>query len=238
MNSNEFSYLTFVNNNHQYLELLKSTVESIISFSKFQLIIYFIDCPVSVSNQFLHPKTIIRHLNNINLPCIYYYKPYVIIDAIKNGLQSGYYIESDDVITPYADSLFDKAKLLTNIPISPVHPDSPSIPSIDFEVCDVDSATQHYIHGHVLFNSSNLDFMKEWMENCLRYNNFRNADETVLNMMYWKYNCQNHYLPIIDPWYENFYLDEATRKTACTFHGCKDPLIQSKLLHDMKQFYM
>jgi hypothetical protein len=34
------------------------------------------------------------------------------------------------------------------------------------------------------------------------------VDETVLNLLYWKYNCQNHHLPIIDPF-------------ICSFHECK-----------------
>lgn len=98
------------------------------------------------------------------------------------------------------------------------------------------SKTQHYIHGHVLFNSSCLPFIEEWLYHCVKSNHFfRNADETVLNLMYWKYNCKNHYLKIIDPWYENFYNEPNSRKIACTFHGCKEPNIQKKLLDDIKK---
>jgi hypothetical protein len=72
----------------------------------------------------------------------------------------------------------------------------------------------------------------------LKYNSFRNADETALNMMYWKYNCKNHYLPIIDPYYECFYSDSQNyRDTAFTFHGCKDPIIQEQLLKDIIVFF-
>ena len=233
-----FYYVTFVNYNNQYLNLLKSTVESVKQFSKYKLIIYFIDCPENISNDFQHEKIIIKHINNINLPNIYYYKPYVIIDAIKNGVYTGYYIESDDILTPYADSLCEIANNLTDLPISPIHPDFQQIPQLDFEVCGVNSPTQHYIHGHVCFKNTNLPFLEEWMYYCLEYNSFRNADETVLNMMYWKYGCQNHYLPIIDPYFEYFYTDDSTRKSAYSFHGAKDPEIQWKLFIDMKNYYL
>lgn len=237
MFTSDFYYITFVNYNHQYLNLLKSTVESVKQFSKYQLIIYFVDCPDYISNEFKHEKIIIRHIDNIKLPSIYYYKPYVIIDAIKNGVQIGYYIESDDVLTPNADGLYKIAQNLTNLPISPIHPDFPQIPYSDFEICNVIGPSQHYVHGHVLFKNTNIQFLEEWMHYCLKYNSFRNADETVLNMIYWKYGCQNHYLPIIDPWFEEFYTNESSRKSSCSFHGCKDPSVQLKLFEDMKIFY-
>jgi hypothetical protein len=237
MFENDFAYVTFVNNNSQYLNLLNSTVESIKQFSTYKLLIYFIDCPQSISKEFENEKIIVKHINNTNLSNVYYYKPYVIIDSIKSGLKSGYYIECDDVITPHTDSLYDIAQSLTNLPISPIHTDFPDIPLDNFEICNVKTPSQHYIHGHVCFKNTNIDFLEEWLQLCLKYNNFRNADETALNMIYWKYNCINHYLPIIDPWYENFYLDNQYKNTAFTFHGCKDPKIQKQLLEDMIKYY-
>ena len=101
-------------------------------------------------------------------------------------------------------------------------------------ICNSMIKTQNCIHGHVLFNEKCENFIIEWLENCTKYNSYINSDETVLNLMYWKYNCKNHYLPIIDPWYENFYNDESI---VCTYHGCKDPNIQQKLLTDIINRY-
>ena len=233
----EFAYLTFVNNNIQYIELLKSTVKSVKVFSKHKLIIYFVNTPQKISQQFEDEQIIIRHID-INLPNIYYYKPYVIIDAIKNGLLHGYYIESEDLLTPHADDyLYEQSLLLYKFPISPIHPDDPQIPVIDMLTVNSLKKTQHYVHAHVLFSETCLTFIEEWLDNCLKYDNYRNADETVLNLMYWKYNCVKHYLDVIDPWYENFYTDIKTRDLACTFHGCKDPVVQMKLFEDMVLFY-
>lgn len=235
----DFAYVSFVNYNLNYIELMKSTIKSVIIFSKYSLILYCVDFPADIVFPFEeHNQLIIRHIRNINLPNIYYYKPFVIIDAIKNGLDKGYYIESDDILTPNADAfLYEQSLLLCNIPISPIHPDNVQIPSIDKLIVDSLIQTQHYIHGHVLFSSTCLAFIEEWLNYCLKYDNFKNADETVLNLLYWKNNCSKHYLDIIDPWYECFYSDSKYHDKACTFHGCKDPMIQSQLLNDMIVYY-
>jgi len=231
----EFAYVSFVNNNQIYIDLMKTTIQSVIDFSKYKFIIYCINIPNKVFED--HDRIIIRNIDD-TIANIYYYKPFVIADAIKKGLRSGYYIESDDVLTPIADSyLYYHSFSIKNIPLSPIHPDDYIVPETDMKMLDIElSKTQPYIHGHILFNSSCLSFIEEWFYHCNKSNYlFKNADETVLNLMYWKYKCKNHYLNIIDPWYENFYSKSIYKNTACTFHGCKDPNIQKKLLNDIKK---
>jgi hypothetical protein len=231
----DFAYVSFVNNNQTYIDLMKTTIQSIIQFSKYKFIIYCVGIPNKVFED--HEQIIIRNIDD-TLNSVYYYKPFVITDAIKQGLKSGFYIEADDVLTPIADNyLYYQSFSIKDVPLSPIHPDDVIIPENDIKMIDNNlSKTQHYIHGHVLFNSSCLPFIEEWLYHCVKSNHFfRNADETVLNLMYWKYNCKNHYLKIIDPWYENFYNEPNSRKIACTFHGCKEPNIQKKLLDDIKK---
>ena len=120
-------------------------------------------------------------------------KPYVIVDAIEQGLKSGYYIESDDLLTPCGDSIVSFTKNLVDYPISPIHPDDVSISEAFMQNIQVTQKTQHYIHGHVLFTASNLPFMREWLANCMRSVG-EHWDESVLNCMYWKYGLTNHYL--------------------------------------------
>jgi len=238
MTNDDFAYVSFVNNNQTYIDLMKTTIKSVIQFSKYKFIIYFIDENENkdIFNEDFREQIIIRRIKE-KLPNIYYYKPYIIIDAIKKGLKSGYYIESDDVLTPMADNyLFNKMLDIKDIPLSPIHPSNYIVQRNDINVVDSNlQITQEYIHGHILFNASCLPFIEEWFYHCMKSNYFfKNGDETVLNIMYWKYNCKNHYLKIIDPWYENFYNEPETRNIACTYHGCKDPDIQLKLFNDIK----
>ena len=71
----------------------------------------------SNTSSLLHENVIVKYLNNINLPNIHYYKPYIIKDSIENGLLHGYYIESDDIITPFCDNLYYSAIELDKLPI-------------------------------------------------------------------------------------------------------------------------
>ena len=253
--NNEFAYVSFVNFNPNYIQLMKSTILSVLHFSKHPFIIYCVNFPLSFisknSNEIfgfdIHNtnRIIIRFIANHSITNIYYFKPFVIADALKQGLQAGYYIESDDILTPFADDfLYSKLPSISYIPLSPIHPDDVNIPPQDMSIASCEKKTQHYIHGHVLFTHNCLPFIIQWLSICTSsspHHSFRNADETVLNIMYWKYNCENHFLPIIDPWYQNFYdisFDKFQNNTLCSFHGCKNPQEQYKLFLDMKAFYI
>ena len=233
-----FAYVTFVNYNYNYIELMKSTIDSVLEFSKYKIIVYCIDFPIDTDIFIKHENVIIRFLNNINLPNIHYYKPYIIKDSIEKGLQHGYYIESDDIITPYCDNLYYKAIELDKLPISPIHEHGTNIPQHDIDIIDSNIVpSQQYIHGHVLFKYTNINFITEWLEHCIKRRNYKNDDETVLNILYWKYNCKKHFLPVIDPYFEHFYNNKIYHDTATTFHGCKDPILQRKLLNDLIDYY-
>jgi hypothetical protein len=219
---------------------MKSTIESVIQFSKHPIIVYCVDFAfdnVFIEKEFIeNPQVIFRTIKN-TFSNVYYYKPLVIADALKQGLQTGYYIESDDIITPYADAfLTNSLGLVSYIPISPIHPDDVVVPPLDFQMAGCNKQSQHYIHAHVLFSTHCLPFILQWLDICNSSNHsYRNADETILNLLYWKYNCQNHYLPIIDPYYDSFYTTFDIKDTfICSFHGCKDPIQQRKLLYDIK----
>lgn len=235
-----FAYVTFVNDHPTYIDLMRTTIQSIKKFSRYPLILYYVTTQPTQHHPFAtdDDQLIVRVLHNISLPNIYYYKPYVIKDALQQGLRGGYYIESDDVLTPLADDYLTQHIMgVQKIPLSPIHPDNVDIPAIDYVMAGCAERTQFYVHGHVLFTAECLAFITEWLDICLHSagHSYRNADETVLNMMYWKKKCTRHYLPIIDPWYEKFYQPKNNhyRHTAVTFHGCKDPDVQRRLLADM-----
>ena len=229
-----FAYVTFVNNNITYINLMKSTIKSVEFFSKYPIIVYCIDIP-SDSNPFKSTDKCI--IKNISIPdicnkSIYYVKPYVIIDSIKNGLECGYYIESDDLLTPICDKIFESALNIDKYPISPIHPDDCPISSNFMANLNVFQRTQHYIHAHVLFKKSNLSFLEEWLKGCL-ISSGESWDESVLNCMYWKYGLKNHYLEIIDPYYSCFYTNPNIINTVITIHGCKNPQEHNNILNKM-----
>lgn len=229
----DFAYVTFVNNSENYLNLIISTINSVLKFSEYPIIVYLIKIPDNIKNlyfsQFDSKRVIFKNIN-INLPSIYFYKPLSILLSLIDGLKSGYLIECDDIITPYCDDIYEIAKNLNIIPISPVHSDNVKAPS-NLNIIQ----TQHYIHGHIAFNITNLNFIEEWFFKCLILPYF-NGDEGILNYMYWKYNCKNHYLPIIDPYYTNFYENNFLH-SAYTFHGSKNLVEKEKLFEDMEKFY-
>lgn len=238
----QFAYVSFVNYNYNYINLMQTTILSVLHFSKHPFIVYCINFPSSYVSSFpKNEKLILRFIQDTSISNVYYYKPFVIADALKQGLLSGYYIESDDVLTPLADYFLEsKLPLISYIPLSPIHPDDVIISDEDMIVGSCQQKTQHYIHGHVLFTHNCLPFIIQWLQICMSSSHsFRNADETVLNIMYWKYNCVNHYLPIIDPLYENFYDLNYHRSNPniCTFHGCKNSQEQYKLFLDMKELF-
>jgi len=242
MTENFFAYVSFVNNNETYINLMKTTIKSVLKFSKYRLILYCIDFD---GNHVFEPheRLVIRLIVDTILPSIYYYKPFVIIDSILQGLRHGYYIESDDVMTPFCDNVVGVAEQLTNIPVSPIHEEPRLLPVDDMIFLNVPNKTQGYIHGHVVFKHTNLSFLTEWLNECLRDHVYVNADETVLNCMYWRYNCKNHFIGTEsspnDPYYLNYYTNPDIRHLShvLSFHGCKNPEEQSKLFQDMVEFY-
>jgi hypothetical protein len=169
----------------------------------------------------------------MNLPMIYYYKPYIIMQSIQSGLKSGYYIECDDLLTPNADRFLpEKAATLSKVPISPGFQEETyfNIPNLQFP-----KKTQRFIHAHVLFKHTNLEFIQNWVSLCMMIKDV--DDEKLLNICYWAFNCHQHYLPVIDPWSEHFYNIPEYRCFATTFHGQKDIAFVAKLLDDMKAWY-
>ena len=237
-----FAYMTFVNNNIIYLDLLKVLLESIKEFSKYPIIIYFLSVPDETIQDIISPyakdKVIVRKLieSDLNFDSIYYYKPYAIIDAIEQGLENGFYIDVDNIITRACDDgVLSHLKTLGDlIPISPIHPDEVGVPKEYMDNLGVEKRTQHYIHAScLLFKHTNIRFLKLWFIYCLK-SRYVFWDETCLNCTYWKYNCESHYLPIIDPYFDQFYTNDSLKiDSIYLFHGCKEAVIQKKLLNDL-----
>lgn len=233
-----FAYVAFVNAHPLYQRLLLTLIESHRRWSQYPLIIYTVQCEYQYRQ---HPSCQYPLLHflplTVELPCIYYFKPYIIIDALLKGLRAGYYVEADDLLTPYADRLLvGHAAGLSRYPISPIHSHEPKIPPAFMANLGVSVKTQHYVHAHVLFVASNLGFCQEWLLACLRSNG-ANWDETVLNCLFWKHGLKDHHLPLIDPFFHRFYDRPERRKQVSNYDACKDPVFAQRMLKDMVEYY-
>ena len=80
----DFAYVSFVNNNQIYIDLMKTTIQSVIQFSKYKFIVYCVGIPNKVFDD--HEQIIIRNIDD-TLSNIYYYKPLMLSN---NDLSSEY----------------------------------------------------------------------------------------------------------------------------------------------------
>ena len=223
-------------NHDPHRELMKETIRSVLTFSKYPIIVYCIDFPDPPFVQ--HERVIIRHASG-SFPSVFMWKPWIICDSIEKGLQSGMYIEADDVITPLADSLKDYTR--ERFPICPRHTTDYDLPFLYMFKMGCTVKTQPYVHGHVLFRNTNLPFLREWFHVCSYMMEYKLAyDESVLNCLLWKYHVRDHYIGIIDPSEPDAFYKHSPedRKLACMYHGCKDLVKQRELLDAMIQWYL
>jgi len=112
---------------------------------------------------------------------------------------------------------------------------------------NVKNKSNPYVHAHILFSDKCLPFIQECYDYCLRHGHSieANWDETVLNVMLWKYQVSNWYLPMCDPYYSFIteYLKEQhtvynegkmVEVQYHLFHGCKDPNKALQILKTLK----
>lgn len=223
--------------NDNYLKLSEIMIESVSKFSKYPIILYCIDFDEpyfkhKFSNVFY--KKIDKQNRNIFL-----FKSLVIKDAIENmNVKNGIYIESDDIVTPTIDNLFDECNNISIYPLSPIHPGEPNNQDNIMELLQVTNKSMHYVHAHIVFTNLTIDFINEWYNYCCKYINVaRNYDETILNVMYWKHNVTKCIDYIYDPYYTTVYNDNFDKNKVFMFHGCKNILEAKKVLNEIEKKY-
>jgi len=211
-----FAFVTFVNGTFPYPQIMEVCLMSHRLFSKVPLILYTHGVDISEFTE-CGPNVIHVPIDSaVELPNVFYYKPYVIRDAIQKGLKSGFYIEADDILTPAADSVQDYCSRITTMPLSPIHLSPVTVSDEYMRNLGVSEQTQHYVHGHVLFTASTLPFIEEWFEACMKSTG-EYWDEAALNCILWKHGAKDHFMPTIDPWYVDYPVEGAL-----LYDGCKN----------------
>lgn len=241
-------YVTFVNNNKKYIRLTDILIESILLFSKYEVEIFSINFDYKYKEE--NDKIIYRKIicdDESSFESIAYNKFISIYDSF---FDYGIFVDSDCIITPNTDILFEYIDKLIDVPLAPYHPSQYINEGIKYimRVLDIKKDTQPYVHNATfLFSNSCKKFFKEChdVSQYLLKNKIRpiNADETIMNVMLWKYEKTNSYIDCYDPYYKYFtkevdnkeYEKIKVNKYVC--HGCKDYLESEKILEKIKNNY-
>ena len=231
----EKAFVSFTTND-KYVRLSEIMIKSINHYSKYPLILYCVnfDAPDFKGN---YKNVIYKRINfDPSKQVIYYLKPEIILDSIDSfNVQNGVYIESDDIATQNIDKLFDECDQTIEYPLSPIHPHDPNNQSEVMKYLGVNTKTIPYIHAHLVYSSRHREFISDWYQACVTLN-FKvkaNWDETVLNVMYWKYNATKYIDYFYDPYYSQFLTNTDIPPHVYMLHGCKSYDIARKIYKKM-----
>lgn len=234
-------YVVFVNQNKKYIELTNILIESVITFSTRPIEVFSINFDYKHSSNRVLNKRI--NLTNENFENICYSKLYSSYNSIFDyGIQ----LDSDFIITKEMDKLFDECYKIETTPFGSIHPSDPNNQHNIMSYLGVNDKTQPYVHATYLFSNKCKDFLKECflLSNELQSKGIipHNYDETILNVMLWKYKSINTTITY-DPYYDYFinrsdenklthgYGDLPINFYSC--HGEKDPIRAKEILNKL-----
>ena len=257
INNKEISegYVTFVNNKQPYLELTNILVDSILEFSTRPVEVFAINFDYTYK---LNEKRIIRRrINTISESFreICFCKTYA---TLNSSFDYGIQCDSDMIITPEADRLFEDCYDIENLPKGCLLYHDPNNQEYMMNYLNVKEKTQPYVYGSYLFNYTCKKFFSELysIEQSVfnfTYEQIQCHDETLLNVLLWKYNSKK-YVDLYIPYYEYFidiYLNNLNKEIIsikpenATYnelknvnyyicHGCKDPKQAREILERIK----
>lgn len=215
------AFVLFATNNN-YCSLAEVLIRSAYYFSQRYVILFCVD--------FDKPKYADKYPNLICSKIewggkhnIFYLKPKIIYDAMeKYGIEKGIYVEADDILTPNIDRLFNECNKIEKYPLCPIHSNEPNNQQKVMKILNVKNKSMHYVHGHIVFSIKCKNFIKEWYDTCIKLGNIKaNWDETILNVLLWKYKVKTLIPYIYDLHYSHFFKRKIKSNTYM-YHGCKD----------------
>jgi len=223
-------YVTFVNDNKKYIDLTDILVESILEFSKYDIEIFSINYKYNHSSNRVHNRII--NLDIVNYDTICYSKLYSTFNSM---FDYGVQLDADMIITKEADNLFEDCIKIKNTPLGSLHPHDPNNQQNIMEFLNVKEKTQPYVHATYLFSNS----CKLFLEECYKISQEllklkirpSNLDETIYNVMLWKYGSVD-YVDCYDPMYDVFLAHDAKE-----FGGYRDmKKINYYICHGQKNY--
>jgi hypothetical protein len=234
-------FVTF--SDERFLPLVEVLAESLLTFSKYSLHVFLIDC-----NKKLDFKNVI--ITQIILPegwrlqQIMFSKLYA---AANNDFDFGCILDADMIANYNVDELlFFAEKECDNFPLLATHGSGVVDLSL-MKFLGVKKQTMPYCHATYLFSKNSKKFLRECYEESQKIikSGFINKDEELINCMLWRYGCRryvNAYSPhyilfddyISDKVGPNEWIKETGEMSFHLFHGCKDENIALNILDRLK----
>jgi hypothetical protein len=234
-------FVTFVNNNDLYIHLTDILIESVERFTDKQIEVFSINFDYKSKSEHVIPRKVSIE-GKIDFALICYIK---LFASLNSTFDSAIQLDGDMIVTPQSLKLFEESKRIKNMPLGSKHPHDPDNQQHLMSLLNVSKKTQPYLHATYLFNNSCKSFFEECLKTALDLYNKGvfppNLDETIYNVMLWKYNS-NDYLDCYDPYYDYFVNRSEKNKLYHGYkdnvnhyicHGCKDVLLAREILNNI-----
>ena len=254
------AYLLYAN--ERYLDIISMCAKSIREFSELPIIVYLLNsdmkvdientttinwkCDVSeVSNDMYHPSDENFYINrgHENIYRLLIQRPAVTLHALNNYADTVVYLDSDIIVTPYIDSVFDMYNVNTKYPyltagvydylfINGRGSSTDMNSTLEYPLCnllDVDQSVRRVYRTTNIYIASQaaIPFIEEWKNVCnlptvLSNHNLYAPfhEETIINVLLWKYKFLDG-LPYV---YVNGGLDEMNDIHELGFTGQENPV--------------
>jgi hypothetical protein len=248
----KIGFVTFCT--EDYTGIMDNLVESVITFSKYNITVYSINFDYKHESSRVDVKRI--DLDNITYFNICKIKIFASIDC---GLDVGLILDSDMIVTNQIDGIFDdNMEKVTNseFPLFAKHPHNP------FMRNDYSNMVKRYtsktpkmkwVYASYMFSKKNVWFLEKVYNEMVDINNQIGEDELIINSLLTEYevnyDIEYNYLPnglndMIDIFFgrventveNNPYLQHDCPVKFYMFHGhkCKDVIKGKKLIEEIK----
>jgi autotransporter strand-loop-strand O-heptosyltransferase len=248
--------------NERYFDIISMCAKSIREFSDLPIIVYLLnselkvnvtntitvnwECNVSeVSNDMYHPSDENFYINREhgNIYRLLIQRPAVTLHALNNYADTIVYLDSDIIVTPYIDSVFDMYDVNTQYPyltagvydylfINGKGSSTDMNNTLEYPLCNLLNVNQSVRNTYRTTNiyiasQAAIPFIKEWNTTCnlpivLSNHNLYAPfhEETIINVLLWKYNFLNG-LPYV---YVNGGIEEMNDIIKLGFTGKENPV--------------
>lgn len=194
----KIGFVTFCT--EDYLCVLHNLIDSLLSFSKYEIVVYTINFEHNFNDERVKTKKI--NIDNVNFFNICKSKIYSAVDC---DLDIGLCIDCDMIATPEIDNIFNEnieRVIESEFPLFAKHPHKPLISNAGWRDAIshyTDKPNDNWVYATFLFSNKNKWFLSEVLDEMWRRPNQAGEDELIINGLLSKYNVDYdigyNYLP-------------------------------------------